>query len=533
MKYNPANDGKAHSDNDMPASNIFSEFRRSLEVMQDHFFEAWIGTWPTTSDWTAAVMASHLSAALSTFAKTYHNPISQPWFQDRDGSTPGQMSWVDNDIGKYFSQSAAFYFGQNAFGLRLQFYDDMLWVVLGWIDHVKFINHMNQRHQSDANEEKTDWYGTQFIDAFAHRAHVFYELASHGWGTKLCNGGMVWSPSVAPYKNAITNELYISASVAMYLDFPGDDNVSPYATSPRHHSYLIPVKAHDPVFLRAAVEAYDWLSRSNMTNAQGLFVDGYHISGWGRNGSIGTGKCDERNEMVYTYNQGVLLSGLRGLWEGTGKTQYLEDGHNLIRNVIAATGWRGDEEDPQKSWSGIGRAGILEEYCDSSGKCSQDAQTFKGILFHHLVQFCALLPRRPRVAGKTYSASPTVFALHLQSCKEYAPWIRFNANAALHSRDSQGRFGGWWGAPSSTEKHTKAAGTEVPLPFGAVDCRNEPPALMSENMRLDKLRDADALVPNIVNNDLNDRRRGRTVETQGSGLAVIRASHEFDVLCKL
>jgi hypothetical protein len=35
---------------------------------------------------------------------------------------------------------------------------------------------------------------------------------------------------------------------------------------------------------------------------QGLYVDGFHIAGYSANHSKTV--CDERNEMVYTYNQG-------------------------------------------------------------------------------------------------------------------------------------------------------------------------------------------------------------------------------------
>ena len=155
--------------------------------------------------------------------------------------------------------------------------------------------------------------------------------------------------------------------------------------------------------------ASDWLVLSNMTSQQGLFVDSCHFSGFGRNGSIVTEKCDERNEMVYSSNQGVVLSSRRGLWESTGRTKYLEDSHALIRSVIAATGWR-DSDTHDASWSGLGRNGIIEDFCDARGNCSKDVQPFKGIYFHDLTQFCKPLPREPCVEGKTHGATPAEYA---------------------------------------------------------------------------------------------------------------------------
>ena len=263
----------------------------------------------------------------------------------------------------------------------------MLWVVLGWLESIKSIRTHSQLHYRPVSDSQTKpWHGTQFIEAFAHRARVFYEITTRGWDTKLCGGGMVWNPSLGPYKNAITNELYIAASVGMYLYFPGDYNTSPFMLDDARQLDLEPAEPHDPEYLVAAVDGYNWLKNSGMTNDKGLYVDGFHVSNWKRNGT----KCDIRNNMVYTYNQGVILSALKGLWEGTGNQSYLEDGHRLARNVISATGWllKATRAAEDHAWAGVGRDGILEEQCDSHGRCDQNGQTFKGIFFHHLTLFC-------------------------------------------------------------------------------------------------------------------------------------------------
>jgi hypothetical protein len=267
----------------------------ALDVLQSSYFEIWQGNWPTGIDWTKAVIGTYLSSALLTISTSFDS-LSSP-----KGS--------ENLVNKYFSQLVDSYFGQDAFALRQEAYDDMLWVVLGWLESVRFINTHSTGHYNSTTREEGDWYGKQYIPAFAHRARIFWELASQGWDTSLCNGGMIWSPYLAPYKNAITNELYITASISMYLYFPGDENTSPFGFyAPGIPSaFEPPGQPRDPKYLAAAIEAYRWLSNSNMTDAKGLYVDGYHVSGWSRerrkNDSYNT-RCDSRNEMVYTYVSG-------------------------------------------------------------------------------------------------------------------------------------------------------------------------------------------------------------------------------------
>jgi hypothetical protein len=557
-----------------PPFNALEELHHALQTMQDQYFALWIGKYPSSIDWTGAVIGTFLSASLFSLTRSLEYILPPASTQPSTITLEGEK--VENEVNKYFSQSVAYYFGEDAFSIRLQAFDDMLWVVLGWLESVRFVKMHSNAHYSGPNSQDEwgggAWYGNQFIPPFAHRANVFYELASQGWDTKLCGGGMNWNPRLTPYKNAITNQLYISASIAMYLYFPGDRNPSPYMTTTGYDDGIAATlgegkraqiaRPHDPMYLSNAVRAYDWLKNSNMTNEKGLYVDGFHIRGWLPNGTIGTGKCDERNEMVYTYNQGVLLSGLRGLWEGTGNLAYLADGHKLVRNVIKATGWKSDTAPHSSEWSGLGRNGILEEICDSRGSCSQNGQTFKGIYFHHLTLFCEPLPTTPLLPGKTHWAGRTERSLHEQSCREYASWVVWNARAAMGTKDDEGRFGAWWGASflNSTDE------VLIPVPPQARDYRNEglgdvarwgsgwneglgvtpPNVVMPGEGQFPLDNDVfsssplavgrnipkspeDPVFPRKVmgSRDLNGRGRGRTVETQGGGVAVLRSMWEL------
>ena len=531
-------------------TSSYTALLNALDILESRFFKVSHGTWPEAIDWTAAVMSTHVSATLIAMTENPGLPSSD--------SPPSLLKACDHEnlINRYFTQITSFYFGQNAFSLRTQAYDDMLWVVLGWLEAIKFINRRSELHYATSHlsldqQQKSNhsWYGRQFIPQYAHRARLFYELASQGWDTSLCGGGMIWNPYVAPYKNAITNELFIAASVGMYLYFPGDDNPSPFSKLHEQETEeLPPAKAHDVEYLDNAVEAYRWLKGSGMRNEQGLYVDGFHIKGWrgGKDGSNGTRKCDLRDEKVYTYNQGVLLSGLRGLWEATGLTEYLQEGHELIRNVITATGWEDRDTGRKYRWAGLGRNGVLEELCDWSGTCSQNGQTFKGIFFHHLTLFCSPLPeyRGSDTEGSGLS-NHEAGQLHQKSCDEYSDWIRHNAFAAYITRNDDGVFGEWWGRPSrrrEDDDDEETKNMERPPTNEGTDYRNDgvPRDNIWQLPRDDLMykpdeyyagvddvryhwRENDKMEERPRKRDINDRGRGRTVETQSGGLAVLRA----------
>ena len=286
-----------------------------------------------------------------------------------------------------------------------------------------------------------------------------------------------------------------------------------------------------------------------MTNQMGLWVDGFHVSDWRGNGT----ECDERNEMVYTYNQGVLLSAQRQLWEAAGETRYLDDGYALIGNVIAATGFddiidgaesQNSGTDGSSKWRGLGMRGVMMDYCDPRGDCSQDGQTFKGIFFLHFTAFCTPLPLADpnheslRAGPISHRATPEEAASHAAKCKSYIPWIELNAKAALRSRDENGLFGMWWRPDTaSTSTSTSLDASEVAngeemditlLPAGASDIRNMASEL--ELRRMGGLRRSQTVMPAapiMDGRDPNERGRGRTVETQGGGVMILRALHEL------
>ncbi|KAK4100735.1 glycoside hydrolase family 76 protein [Parathielavia hyrcaniae] len=568
----------------LPDLNLFNDMFMALSNMQDAYFERWVGTWPRGIDWTRAVMGTHVAATLREISHELER--RQP---DEGAECAARKQEV---IAGYFADVIAYYFAEDAFAIRNQAYDDMLWVVLGWLESIQFIDEHNRFLSKTAagglgaRPGAETWYGSHWIPAFAHRARIFWELAAKGWDTKLCGGGMIWNPRLMPYKNAITNQLFMAASISMYLHFPGDSNPSPFssAAGSNQSHWNADWGPRDPVFGKAAQETHRWLTASNMTNAQGLYADGFHISGHG-SGSNNT-RCDQRDEMVYTYNQGVILTGLLGLFQATGREQYLREGHALIQNVVRATGYdlarnvpvdddnhlRPGKPTRLPPWRGLGRAGILEEACDVSGTCSQDAQTFKGIWMHHFATFCSpaalqLTMHRPIAKELDESALGGMRARHASACRRYIPWLRRNARAAMGTRDARGLFGMWWTAgllqfassaklafggdalPPSAEGGGVVDYRNLGVPLDAVWVRavDLPPPPLGETGSGQKPIGRRSRIASATSGDRdhvgkrgvgleeedgrggtstwdpNLRGRGRTVETQGGGLAVLRA----------
>lgn len=290
---------------------------------------------------------------------------------------------------------------------------------------------------------------------------------------------MLWSPYLLPYKNAVTNELFIAASVGMYLHHPNGNETH----------------------LRAAVNGYRWLTGSGMRNDAGLYCDGFHMT---------ERRCNRLNRMLYTYNQGILLSGLRGLWEATRDEGYLVDAVQLVDDMRSGS----------MVWDGV-----MEERCDPGGYCNQNGQMFKGIYFLHLMELCK---------GWEKSA-PEV--LREKCGGEWREWVKRNMEAALRSRNNDGIAGMWWNALTGDELKTME---------------------MDENMVVERLgvevEGVDGSAKDLVNQcmgnaveceiamrppgeqkwgwgkgDLNDRGRGRTVETHASFIGVILAARELRI----
>ena len=103
------------------------------------------------------------------------------------------------------------------------------------------------------------------------------------------------------------------------------------------------------------------------------------------------------------------------------------------------------------------------------------------------------------------------YRYHLERCAKYGKWIQHNAEAAMVTLDDNGLFGMWWGISPNTSWTTEDD-RRYPqeLPTGADDHLN----IWEDTL-------------DLKTKDMNRRGRGRTVETQSGGLAVLRAHWQW------
>jgi predicted alpha-1,6-mannanase (GH76 family) len=206
------------------------------------------------------------------------------------------------------------------------FYDDELWWVLAWIKVYDVTGKV------------------EYLD----KAAEIYEDPKSVWNTTPCSGG-IWFVPLPLHKrhstnitssrwnfaktsvNAIANELFLTASVKLANRIPTNSE-----------------------YFTMAMEAYDWFIASGMINSKNIINDGLNIH---------VKPCKSGDIQGWTYNQGVILSGLAELTWSTGDPKY-----NNLANTLATASMAHYANNSQM---------ILHEPCEPD--CSTDLSQFKGI----------------------------------------------------------------------------------------------------------------------------------------------------------
>jgi len=258
--------------------------RAGIGVLQ-RWYSRRTGLWKTTGWWNAA---NALTAVIGYSQVT----------EDRS-----YLGVVENT----FSQAPR----RNARFIN-KFFDDNLWWALAWV----------------AARDLTG--DGRYLDA----ARAVFAHSLTGWDD-TCGGGLWWNQD-RRYKNAITNELFLTLAARLAQRVPGNRDYWDWA-----------------------LRAWDWLHASGMIGPSGLVNDGLNAA------------CANNGGLTWTYNQGVILGGLAVLHELTGDQGYLRQGE-----VIADAALR-DLTDAR---------GILAEPCEPSG-CDGDQTQFKGIFARNLHEF--------------------------------------------------------------------------------------------------------------------------------------------------
>ncbi|KAJ3786559.1 glycoside hydrolase family 76 protein [Lentinula aff. detonsa] len=188
----------------------------------------------------------------------------------------------------------------------------------------------------------------QNVDDFLTAAATVYDLIASNWDD-TCGGGVWWTVDHT-YKNAITNELFLTLSAQGYLRFKND------------------------TYLENAKKAWAWIEGSGMRNAQGLYNDGLVF-----------GTCVNNGETTWTYNQGVVLSGLGALYAATGNETLVSEAEITIDATIR----------------NLTVNGILKESCDDVVLEGTPCDSDQGIWLKHLQYFLTFVhPTHPELVEK-------------------------------------------------------------------------------------------------------------------------------------
>lgn len=198
-----------------------------------------------------------------------------------------------------------------------KYYDDEGWWALAWIK---------------AYDETGDYrYLTLSRNLFAN--------LTRGW-TRSCGGGVLWA-KFSPYKNSITNELFLRIAIELHNRVPGDT-----------------------YYKRWALREWAWFRSSGMLRPSGLVVDGEDPA-----------TCSPMlNSPTWTYNQGMLIGGLLALHGITHQRTLLATAEKVASAVIHSPA--------------LSPHGILQEpaACGSTRTCFNDSPTFKGLFVANLKQ---------------------------------------------------------------------------------------------------------------------------------------------------
>lgn len=257
------------------------------------------------------------------------------------------------------------------------FYDDELWWVLAWIQVYDV-----------TNDEK-------YLD----KAAAIFEDSKNAWGATPCGG--LWYVLLQSYNKsiltlsrwdkahtqigAVENELYLSAAAKLANRRPNTPSGGYY--------------------FNEALKAYEWFISSGLINSDNVINNGLNIA-----------TCQNDGSYVFSYNQGILLSGLAELTWSTGDSKY-----NDLANTIALAAMK----------NLTNAAGILTDPCDRG--CNSDTEQFKGV-FGRAIQF---LVNRATVLDDATRAT-------------YVNFLKVNADSIWAYDQVDNQLGLVWSGPKGT-----------------------------------------------------------------------------------
>jgi hypothetical protein len=386
------------------------------------------------------------------------------YLSSRDGL--GNLSKVDEIFTHITSRSL------NAWTLvqyLTQANDDFGWTVALILEILEYTHEYEKRYPHSSVAVRLP----VLQNRLAFRAGFLHDVMVESWTPELCDGGAEWQvrtrkrfvwPSVGIrgiYKNTITNHLYNGNNAQIYNAYPHGAfpvNVTEIAV----HVLRILWKIVRPLF--------GW-PRSHLQPFN--FADKFLL----RRAAEGLKWMDQAKLLT---NDSLFIDGLRPRFKQLSPEEHSAvscdirsesiftynqvAGLRALKFLFRATGKNKLLRDGHQAIQNLiyatnsgrmGWNGILEETCDWYGNCSQDMQAFKGVVFLEIQGYCGDL------SSKT---THKLQAWHENHCRQYTPWIRTNAAAARSTMDDQGQFGGYWGRNhSSSSEQARGRTVETQL----------------------------------------------------------------------
>jgi predicted alpha-1,6-mannanase (GH76 family) len=243
---------------------------------------------PTSDKATRSWKAANVLSTLTWYMQQSGSRAYLPYLQETYAAHPGQKAFINS------------------------YYDDEGWWALTWIRA----------------------YDLTGDPHYLGRAEAIFANLTRGW-TSACGGGLLWS-KFSPYKDAISNELFLQVAAQLHSRVPGDVR-----------------------YRRWALREWHWLHHSGMLRPSGLVVDGL------------TSSCQPAlSSTIWSYNQGGMIGGLLDLEQIIHQHRLLGTARTIANAVIHSPA--------------LSPGGILEEPCQPGLACGQDAPTFKGIFVQNL-----------------------------------------------------------------------------------------------------------------------------------------------------
>jgi len=270
-------------------SNFLADSAAGIRTLQTWYISD-TGLWRTTNWWNAA----NAVTVLARYSKLSGSAEFRPAIAN---------TFERNSAGKFLNQ----------------YYDDEGWWLLAWAGAYEFSH------------------DTRYLQM----AETIFTDMSTGWDD-TCGGGIWWRKD-KHYKNAIANELYLSAAAKL--------------------ATLVRDRHRRATYLDWAKREWAWFAASGMINEQNLVNDGLDST------------CHNNHRNTWTYNQGVVLGGLSALSKEAGDPQLMARAKSI---ALAAISRLTDKD------------GILHDSCEP--KCGADAVQFKGIFARNLGVLNAAAP---------------------------------------------------------------------------------------------------------------------------------------------